>query len=274
MLTVNYRSTPQILSLANAAISFNKKQFKKAPRLLARRGRATRLVPLRDVHQQAAFVAQRLLELREEGIPLKEQAILYRAHHHSMEIQMELMRRGIPFRVRSGVRFFEQAHVKDVLAHLRFLQNPRDELSFKRVVKLAPGIGAASADALWNQLAESARAGRDPRVELGRSELDLAIPAKARPGFRKLRQALASLGAPSMLQSPSEMISYILEEGGYREVLKVRYPNADARIDDIRQLADYALQAESTRAASSPTSRCSTPSRARTWWRAPTRTRR
>ena len=73
---------------------------------------------------------------REEGVPLKEQAVLYRAHHHAMEIQFELARRGIPFVVRSGVRFFEAAHIKDVLAHLRFARNPGDELALKRFRRL------------------------------------------------------------------------------------------------------------------------------------------
>ena len=244
-LTINYRSTPQILALANASIRGNRKQFPKELRAHREAGVLPALVPLRDVHQQAEFVAQRLLELREEGIPLAEQAVLYRAHHHSMELQMELMRRGIPFLVRSGVRFFEQAHIKDVLAHLRFIANPRDELSFKRVIKLSPGIGAASADAVWSHLAAAALQGRDPRHELASERVDELVPQKARPGLRKLREALVQLALPSMVAAPAEMIRLVLEESGYREVLKARYPNADARADDIRQLADYALQAES-----------------------------
>src|SRR5437016_4173587 len=199
------------------------------------------LVPLRDVHQQAEFVAQRILELREEGIPLRETAVLYRAHHHAMELQMELARRGIPFYVRAGVRFFEQAHIKDVLAHLRFVQNPLDELSFKRVVKLAPGIGAASADALWAQGEQWLRMGRDPRTQL--DSLTQLVPPKARPGLRTLGGALQTLVA--MRSQPSEMIRCILDEGGYGEALKQRYANAQARHDDVLQLADYALQAES-----------------------------
>ena len=244
-LTVNYRSSPQILALANASIRHNKKQFPKELTAHREAGVLPALVPLRDVHQQAEFVAQRLLELREEGIPLKDQAVLYRAHHHSMELQMELTRRGIPFLVRSGVRFFEQAHIKDVLAWLRFVANPLDELSFKRVVKLSPGIGAASADALWSRLQEAHRQGREPRQELESPALDELVPAKARAGLKKLRLGLAQIGAPAMRKAPAEMIRFVLEEAGYREVLKARYPNADARTDDVQQLSDYALQAES-----------------------------
>src|SRR5205823_4607031 len=110
-LVTNYRSTPPILALANSSIACNRKQFHKELQAHREGGVLPALVPLRDVNQQAEFVAQRVLELREEGIPLGEMAVLYRAHTHSMELQMELARRGIPFRVRAGVRFFEQAHI-------------------------------------------------------------------------------------------------------------------------------------------------------------------
>ena len=80
---------------------------------------------------------------------LNEIAVLYRAHYHSMELQMELTRHGIPFAITSGLRFFEQAHVKDVAAFLKFAVNPRDEVAFKRMVRLLPGIGARSAEELW-----------------------------------------------------------------------------------------------------------------------------
>ena len=231
-LLTNYRSTPLILALANASIGCNRKQFHKELRAFREGGVLPALVPLRDVHQQAEFVAQRILELREEGIPLREMAVLYRAHTHSMELQMELARRGIPFLVRAGVRLFEQAHIKDVLAHLKFIQNPQDELSFKRIVKLVSGIGAASADALWEKV----------RVQK-LSGLEQLVPPKARAGLSALVTALHKLD--KMRSQPSEMIRCVLHEAGYAEALKMRYSNAQARHDDVLQLADYALQAES-----------------------------
>jgi DNA helicase-2/ATP-dependent DNA helicase PcrA len=240
-LVTNYRSTPPILALANASIRCNRKQFEKELRAHREGGVLPALVPLRDVHQQAEFVAQRILELREEGIPLREMSVLYRAHTHSMELQMELARRGIPFIVRAGVRFFEQAHIKDVLAHLKFVQNPQDELSFKRIVKLVSGVGAASADALWAQVEQWLRMGRDPRTQL--DSLTQLVPPKAHAGLRALAGALQTLVV--MRSQPSEMIRCILHEGGYGEALKQRYANAQARHDDVLQLADYALQAES-----------------------------
>src|SRR6202000_1981089 len=92
------------------------------------------LVTCQDAGQQAAFVAQRVLELRDEGVSLNNMAVLYRSHFHALELQLEFTRRNIPFAITSGIRFFEQAHVKDVAAYLKFVTNSRDELAFKRIV--------------------------------------------------------------------------------------------------------------------------------------------
>ena len=116
--------------------------------------RSPALVPLSDSNQQALFVAQRILELREEGMELNEMAVLYRSHFHALELQLELTRHGIPFSITSGMRFFEQAHIKDVAAFLKFVVNPRDEIAFKRMARLLPGIGGAAADKLWRHFVE------------------------------------------------------------------------------------------------------------------------
>jgi DNA helicase-2/ATP-dependent DNA helicase PcrA len=244
-LTLNYRSTPQILAMANASIEKNVRQFRKELRAVRSEREMPALVSLKDVNQQAEFVAQRILELRDEGCPLKEMAVLYRAHHHSMELQLELGRRGIPFVVRSGVRFFEQAHIKDAMSFLRFADNPRDELAFKRLVKLFPGIGGATADTLWKAIATHAQAGQDPRSVIVQRDLSNLCPAKARPGFHRCRSLLAELSTPAMQKNPAQMLERILEEGSYREYLRARFPNAEARADDIAELANYALQFES-----------------------------
>jgi superfamily I DNA/RNA helicase len=148
-IEVNYRSTPEILALANAAIAANVRQFAKQLTAARKPGARPALVVCEDAGQQAAFVAQRALELREEGVPLNGMCVLYRSHFHALELQLELTRRNIPFSITSGIRFFEQAHVKDVSAYLKLVHNPRDELSFKRLAKMLPGVGAKSADKLW-----------------------------------------------------------------------------------------------------------------------------
>jgi DNA helicase-2/ATP-dependent DNA helicase PcrA len=93
-----------------------------------------------DAGEQAAFVAQRVLELREEGENMNRMAVLYRSHFHALELQLELTKRGIPFSITSGIRFFEQAHIKDVTAYVKLAANHRDELSFKRLAQLLPGV--------------------------------------------------------------------------------------------------------------------------------------
>src|SRR6266487_1829615 len=149
-IEMNYRSVPEILEVANAAIAANVQQFRK--HLSAtRESKALKpaLVALNDSAEQAQFVAQRILELRDENVDLNDIAVLYRAHYHAVELQLELSRRGIPYQITSGIRFFEQAHIKDVTSFIRFVANPRDEVAFNRMVKLLPGIGNRTAENLW-----------------------------------------------------------------------------------------------------------------------------
>ena len=98
-------------------------------------------------------MAQRILELRDENVDLNDIAVLYRAHYHAVELQLELSRRGIPYQITSGIRFFEQAHIKDVTSFIRLVANPRDEVAFKRMVKLLPGVGNRTAENLWQRWA-------------------------------------------------------------------------------------------------------------------------
>ena len=246
-LTVNYRSTPQILELANQSIAWNVRQFEKELSSVRGDGPLPALVPCRDVQQQAGFVAQRVMELRDEGVPLPEIAVLYRAHHHAMEIQFELARRGIPFVVRSGVRFFEAAHVKDVLAHLRFARNPADELALKRALRLAPGVGTATADLVWNALAARRRGGAGHVDDLLSPDVASHVPPKGRPGYHRLASLLRRLARPPTSELPGDAIELVLAEG-YEDFLKAEFLNADSRIEDVRQLAEYARSHEDVEA--------------------------
>jgi DNA helicase-2/ATP-dependent DNA helicase PcrA len=233
-LTENYRSTPEILRLANAVIAQNKNQFPKELTATEESGSTPAVLPLRDAALQADFVCQRVLELREEGVPLDAMAVLYRAHHHAMELQMELARRGIPFRVLAGLRFFEQAHVKDVLAHLRVLNNPREELSWLRVLKLQEGIGPATADRLFQAIREAS----DPVARITRGLGDMpGLSTRARRGTARLAALFDSLRAAA--EKPDDLVHAVLQ-GGYSAYLRVVYPNSRDREDDIAQLATYA----------------------------------
>ncbi|MEA2343982.1 MAG: ATP-dependent helicase UvrD/PcrA, partial [Thermoanaerobaculia bacterium] len=151
-LEINYRSTRQILTLANASIAQNRFQFRKELQAVRGDGPDPAVVGVDDVLEQASFIAQRILELRDEGESLADIAVLYRSHYQSLELQMELSRRLIPYEIRSGIRFFEQAHIKDVIAYLKIVTNARDELSWKRVMKLYPKVGEKTAAEVWGRI--------------------------------------------------------------------------------------------------------------------------
>lgn len=235
-LETNYRSTPQILALADASIACNTRRVEKTLHAVRADGPPVAVVGAADVVQQAEFVAQRILELRDEGTPLPEVAVLYRAHYQALELQLTLTRHGIPYEVRSGLRFFEQQHVKDVLAFLRLAVNPKDETSFKRTIKLLPRVGERIASTLWAGVSEAP----DPVAAFLSLDLGKA-PAAARPGLARYAEALATLRRPSYASSPAETIRYVVEEGGYADVARGKFPNAAARLDDLEALAQFAM---------------------------------
>ncbi|MDP9291448.1 MAG: ATP-dependent helicase, partial [Verrucomicrobiota bacterium] len=236
-IETNYRSVPEVLQVANAAIAPNTRQFRKE--LKAARDEARLkpgLVPLRDSNQQALFVTQRILDLRDEGIELNEIAVLYRAHFHSMELQVELTRHGVPYRITSGLRFFEQAHIKDIAAFLKYVVNPRDEVAFKRMVRLLPGLGSRSAEQLWT----AAAAGGAPASF--RSLLaGLKVPARSQKSWTQLVETLEEIAPGGKPGLPSEMISVVVE-AIYDEYMKSKFSNYDARREDVNTLANYARQ--------------------------------
>ncbi len=239
-IETNYRSVPEVLNLANAAILGNENQF---PKNLAavRSPHPVRpaLVCLATNSDQAAFVAQRVLELRDEGIELHEMAVLYRAHYHSMEVQLEFTKRGIPYAITSGLRFFEQAHIKDVAAFLKFAMNPNDEVAFKRIVRLLPGIGNKTAESLWSQTTASL----DGTLEFARL-LPLKVPAKSAKAWTQLVHTLAELLPASGPASPTTMMECVLF-AVYDDYMKTKFANYDARREDLATLVGYSRQFES-----------------------------
>ncbi|HML15059.1 MAG TPA: ATP-dependent helicase [Xanthobacteraceae bacterium] len=151
----NYRSTQPILAAANAVIGLAGERFTK--NLWSERTASQRplLMSVRDEADQANYVIERVLANREGGIALKSQAVLFRASHHSGPLEIELTRRNIPFVKFGGLKFLEAAHVKDVLACLRFIENPRDRIAGFRVLLLLPGFGPATATRVLDHVARA-----------------------------------------------------------------------------------------------------------------------
>ena len=239
-IETNYRSVPEVLELSNAAIRPNRTQFDKELKPAREGGAMTpALVALDDPSLQAEFLAERIDELIGEGIKPNEIAVLYRAHYHSMEIQMELTRRDLPFQITSGLRFFEQAHIKDVSAMIRFVVNGRDEVSFKRMALLLPGIGSKTADNLWQAWLHSA-VGRSVEVpeSFSNTLLSFRVPAKAKDSWEQLCHTLDELAPEGKLERPSNMIFSILE-GVYEDYMRATFDNYEHRKQDIEQLMQY-----------------------------------
>ena len=255
-IEMNYRSVPEILDVANAAIAANIQQFRK--HLSAtRESKALRpaLVALNDGAEQAQFVAQRILELRDEGVDLNDIAVLYRAHYHALELQLELSRRGIPYQITSGIRFFEQAHIKDVTSFIRFVANPRDQVAFNRMVKLLPGIGNRTAENLWRawegglavagigdpgpENAPAPAGVIDPRF--GERLRVMNVPGKSKKMWTQLAHTLDEIAPGGEANPPSEMITSIVE-AIYDDYAKVNFTNYELRREDLDQLAVFARQ--------------------------------
>jgi DNA helicase-2/ATP-dependent DNA helicase PcrA len=242
-IETNYRSTPEILTLANSVISANVNQFTKE--LVPARGAGPKpaLVMCEDARQQSAFVAQRVLELREEGVRLNDMAVLYRSHFHAMELQMEFQARNIPFAITSGMRFFEQAHIKDVAAYLKFVGNPADELSFKRIVRMLPGVGGKGADKLWAKFQkENGPAEKNP-IATALQKSSEAVPKKTVAAWAQLVATIAQLENPPVRGKASEMIRLVLE-AIYEEYLKQEHSDFRRRQEDLEQLANFAIRFE------------------------------
>jgi DNA helicase-2/ATP-dependent DNA helicase PcrA len=236
-IEINYRSVPEVLSVANAAIRGNTKQFVKTLRAeRASTDLKPALVPLIDNNQQALFVAQRILELRDENIDLREIAVLYRAHYQSLEVQLALTRAGIPFFITSGLRFFEQAHIKDVAAFMKFVINPADEVAFKRMVRLLPGIAAKTAERLWEQLNGISD---NERKNFGAWLANGKVAPKSQKSWEQLGHTLDEIAPNRQPVAPATMIHSILE-AIYDDYLQSKYANYEQRRDDLLTLENFA----------------------------------
>ena len=233
-LETNYRSVAEILALANASIAFNSRRLDKTLRAKRPSGLKPAVVPAQDHYVQSRFIAEYVLHLLDEGRNLNDIAVLYRSHWHSLEIQLEFQRRNIPFHVRGGLRFFEQAHMKDVICYMRILQNPHDELAWLRLLKMLPRVGSALSGRIWRHISEA-----DETLKLVcESQTAGLLPAGARPFYAEFVKLIGEL---AKLDSPAEIIDIVLERC-YDDYLLSHYDGAELRRQDIRALANFASQ--------------------------------
>ena len=235
-LEQNYRSTQPILDVTNTVISRALERFSKS--LWTRRAGGERpwLVTVRDEHEQTRFVVDRVLELHEEGIPLSEMCVLFRAGYMSADLEIELANRNVPFEKWGGLKFLEAAHVKDVVAFLRVIDNPRDEVSWYRLLMLMPGIGDTTARALMASMAER---GWDPDALT-----HWTAPPRARDAHRALSQLLRRLRGQARADAaaPEHSVGAEIDliRTLYDDLLRDKYDRPEPRLADLDQLRTIA----------------------------------
>ncbi|MFA7314738.1 MAG: ATP-dependent helicase [Candidatus Magasanikbacteria bacterium] len=232
-LETNYRSTPEILSVANVVIANNKNQYKKELRSVVATFAKPEVHAFSESSEEAEFIAGRILELRDEGIELNKIAVLFRAAFHSQALEMELTKRDIPYDYRGGTRFFERAHVKDVLAYLRIINNKNDSVAWSRVLNMQVGIGPASAEKIYNQISVAQESLVDFLPNLSDS-----LSARGKIGWSDFISVFNSMQR-SGKKFPSDLIHGILKSK-YLEYLESEYPDYRERLQDLEQLAVFA----------------------------------
>ena len=239
-LELNYRSAPEILELANASIEHNSRRLPKTLRAVRSSGLRPAVVPTHDHFVQSRFIAEYVLHLLDEGRELNDIAVLYRSHWHSLEIQLEFQRRNIPFHVRGGLRFFEQAHMKDVICFMRIIHNPYDELAWLRVLKMLPRVGSALSRKIWLHISAT----KDPLKSAGEGGTAELLGPAARKFYVEFAELVGKL---AKVNAPAETIDLVLERF-YDDYLVSHYDGANLRREDIRGLANYAAQYKSVEA--------------------------
>jgi DNA helicase-2/ATP-dependent DNA helicase PcrA len=210
-LEENYRSTQPILDVTNEIISRASEKYEKHLFTSKKEGESPLLIQAESEQMQSRFICQRVLELREEGVPLWDIAVLFRSSFHSFDLEIELTRHNIPFVKRGGFQFMETAHIKDLLAHLRVLANPQDAISWGRVLSLLEGVGPQASQKITNWIMDASH-------PIGRLR-SFEAKGKVAQGLKTLAQVLEVALEP---ERPAESAQYLMQY--YGPILKKNHP--------------------------------------------------
>ena len=230
----NYRSSPEILDAANQSINYNTRQFEKNLFSSLPVGEKPIVHHVWSSEDESELVLKSILGYRDQEIPLNEMSVLYRNHVQSAVLQVKLTHAGIPFVIHSGVKFFEQAHIKDITAFLKVLYNPLDEISWMRLLRLLPGIGNNTAFRIFSVFLDQ----QAVKLTKGNDSLNKLIPKKALYSWNVLQECFQKMLEGKI--SPSNMIG-IIYQNFYRDVLFSSFENALQRETDVRYLEEFAV---------------------------------
>jgi DNA helicase-2/ATP-dependent DNA helicase PcrA len=237
-ITYNYRSTPEILNLANNSIENNKNQFHKKMIPTRKSSKNPKCIIVDSGEEQAKYVIKEILNYKNDGLDLSEIAVLYRSNYHSLRLQKELQAKKIPFEVRSGLSFFEQAHIKDALAHFTIIFNPFNKLAWNRIFSIIPGLGRTNSQKILDILSDF----KEPLKRL--TDIDFIsskiigakISGKTKVNIIKYIKEFEKFTPES---NPSLIFESIIKLIG--NYIKNKYENFEERLKDIEALHELAL---------------------------------
>jgi len=243
-LEENYRSTPGILEVANQVIAGNPEQYQKVLRATRSAEVKPILAKLTNGGHQARYIVERVQRLIEEGeVPPREIAVLYRSHFHALELQLELTRAQIPYILTSGVRFFEQAHIKDVCTLPRLAVNPADSLAFARLMELFPRVGPKKSQSIWKAMGEHLNL-RDAEK---RAKITEMLPKEAKPLWEEIIEKVfpKNEDGATVLDRPDELV-FRFSEAFYTSFAEDTFENARNRIEDVDELMNFSSKYKNT----------------------------
>jgi len=231
-LEQNYRSVPEILDVANACIKGNPEQFQKTLRPTRKARNKPRVLYLRDGDEQAAALLMLIRRYQDDGYNLRDMAVLYRAHFHSIELQIALARSRLPYVITSGIGVFEQAHVKDVVAFLRVCELPTDRMAFNRLLGMLSGVGEKTIGALWEKLGGFF----DTRDSEQRAKLCALLKPAARGQWQEIDRLFEAYHRERLAEAGGEVVQRFCDVF-FTTYLHRAYENGEKREEDIRELA-------------------------------------
>ncbi len=242
-IETNYRSTPEILALANGVLLAQPKgrHFEKELRAARAHSSKPYVVQAMDDREQADFILRRIRSLvDDDGVSLNEIAILYRSHFLALEIQLALSRAGVPYQITSGVKFFERQHIRDLVALLRFVYNPADAQAWQRIAVLLPKVGEKGAQKIHAAAADHARLlQKDFLDALGTDDVKSKVAKDARPEWEQFCASLSQVAAAMRTARPAAVVETAID-GWYGDYLKGAFADYTDRLDELKALVGFA----------------------------------
>jgi DNA helicase-2/ATP-dependent DNA helicase PcrA len=242
-IETNYRSTPQILNLANGVLLAQPtgRHFDKELRAARGNGQKPYVVQTMDDREQAEFILKRIRSLvDDDGVSLNEIAILYRSHFLALEVQLALSRAGLPYHITSGVKFFERQHIRDLVALLRFVYNPSDVQAWQRIAILLPKVGEKGAQKIYSAALDHARLMQKNFIDvLPSDDVKSRVAKDARDDWENFCASLSQVAEAMQSGKPTDVVAMAIE-GWYGDYLKGAFADYLDRLDELKAMIGFA----------------------------------